>query len=128
MKPEIAKIWVEALRSGKYEQCTSVLRSTDNKFCCLGVLCELAVKEGVIPPAEINNRNDYYIYDKTFYGVLPDPVAGWAGMKNTNGWYDVKKDSKGNIIETIALYKHNDQDKMNFNQIADIIEANVEKL
>lgn len=128
MKPEIADKWVEALRSGKYEQCTTVLRSTDNKFCCLGVLCELAVKEGVIPPAEIINQNEYYIYDKYYYGVLSNQVMDWAGMKNNNGWYGNKKDSNGDTIETIALYKHNDVDKMNFNQIADIIEANVEKL
>lgn len=126
MKPEIAKIWTEALRSGKYEQCTSVLRSTDNKFCCLGVLCELAVKEGVIEAPVL--LETYYIYDANSYGILPIKVQEWAGMKNTNGWYDVKKDSKGNIIETTALYKHNDVDRMNFNQIADIIEANVEKL
>lgn len=127
MKPEIAKIWTEALRSGKYEQCTSVLRSTDNKFCCLGVLCELAVKESIIEPPVLQEK-DYYIYEGTSYGVLPIKVQEWAGMKNTNGWYDVKKDSKGNTIEITALYKHNDVDKMTFDQIADIIEANVEKL
>lgn len=127
MKPEIAKIWTEALRSGKYEQCTSVLRSTDNKFCCLGVLCELAVKESIIEPPVLQEK-DYYIYEGTSYGILPIKVQEWAGMKNTNGWYDVKKDSKGNTIEIIALYKHNDVDKMTFDQIADIIEANVEKL
>jgi hypothetical protein len=39
----LAKKWVEALRSGKYEQGKNKLRSNDGKqFCCLGVLCQLA--------------------------------------------------------------------------------------
>lgn len=32
--------WCEALRSGKYEQGTGYLRAND-KFCCLGVLCDV---------------------------------------------------------------------------------------
>lgn len=32
--------WVEALRSGEYQQTTMSLRNGD-KFCCLGVLCDL---------------------------------------------------------------------------------------
>lgn len=34
--------WLEALRSGKYEQGRCLLRSSDDKFCCLGVLCDVA--------------------------------------------------------------------------------------
>lgn len=34
------KKWVEALRSGKYEQGKGQLRQ-DNKFCCLGVACDI---------------------------------------------------------------------------------------
>jgi len=128
MKPEIAKIWTEALRSGKYEQTRSVLKSVDNKFCCLGVLCELAVEKGIIAPSKITEPNSYYVYEDDSYGVLPTEVQEWAGMINSNGWYADKKASNGEVIGSLALYKHNDVDKMNFDQIADIIEANVEKL
>lgn len=34
--------WIEALRSGKYKQGTGRLRSNDDCYCCLGVLCEVA--------------------------------------------------------------------------------------
>lgn len=37
MKKEYAEKWVEALRSGKYQQGTGNL-CLDNKYCCLGVL------------------------------------------------------------------------------------------
>ena len=33
--------WIEALRSGEYQQGRRYLKKGDN-YCCLGVLCELA--------------------------------------------------------------------------------------
>jgi len=36
----VAQKWVKALRSGKYKQGRNRLRKKD-RFCCLGVLCEL---------------------------------------------------------------------------------------
>jgi hypothetical protein len=41
MKYELKVKWLEALRSGKYQQTTGELRGGD-KFCCLGVLCDVA--------------------------------------------------------------------------------------
>lgn len=46
MREDIKKQWVEALRSGDYEQTTGQLirrefASDTLEFCCLGVLCEL---------------------------------------------------------------------------------------
>lgn len=38
MKREDAKKWLAALRSGEYKQGKQTLRTSDNKFCCLGVL------------------------------------------------------------------------------------------
>ncbi len=40
MDKELAMKWVAALRSGKYVQGKSYLKS-DGKHCCLGVLCEI---------------------------------------------------------------------------------------
>ena len=42
-----AQKWVAALRSDQYKQGTGQLRS-ESGFCCLGVACYLAVKEGII--------------------------------------------------------------------------------
>jgi hypothetical protein len=41
MKADIKRRWIEALRSGKYEQTTRVLHRANDGFCCLGVLCDL---------------------------------------------------------------------------------------
>jgi hypothetical protein len=45
LNKEIATKWVAALRSGDYKQTQGVLRSADNGYCCLGVLCDLYNKE-----------------------------------------------------------------------------------
>lgn len=34
--------WVTALRSGQYVQGVGELKTKDGKYCCLGVLCEVA--------------------------------------------------------------------------------------
>lgn len=46
MKAEVKSKWVAALRSGDYEQAQAVLRSYDDKYCCLGVLCDVTHPEG----------------------------------------------------------------------------------
>lgn len=37
--------WIKALRSGQYQQGCGLLRSPDDKYCCLGVLLQLEGKE-----------------------------------------------------------------------------------
>lgn len=41
MNPEMKQKWLEALRSGKYQQGKHYLRTTQDQYCCLGVLCDL---------------------------------------------------------------------------------------
>lgn len=40
MNEELKQQWVEALRSGEYQQTTGCLRDIGG-FCCLGVLCDI---------------------------------------------------------------------------------------
>lgn len=37
--------WLEALKSGEYQKGTGYLRDKEDKFCCLGVLCNLLKDE-----------------------------------------------------------------------------------
>ncbi len=41
MNPNVKEKWVKALRSGHYQQGKGMLRTHDDAFCCLGVLCDL---------------------------------------------------------------------------------------
>ncbi len=43
--PEVKVRWLAALRSGQYQQGKGRLRSEDNEYCCLGVLCDLLEPE-----------------------------------------------------------------------------------
>ncbi len=52
MNPEVKARWVAALRGGeytqdKYTQGKSSLRNKYDELCCLGVLCDLAGKDGL---------------------------------------------------------------------------------
>lgn len=42
MSISLVKRWIKALRSGKYKQGKKALRTSNNEFCCLGVLCDVA--------------------------------------------------------------------------------------
>lgn len=53
MTPELKTAWIEALRSGRYEQGQQHLFS-NGKYCCLGVLCEVI-------PREILDRNGFRV-------------------------------------------------------------------
>jgi len=80
MKPEIKARWVEALRSGKYEQGRGALRSDTNQFCCLGVLCDLYAKETGEKWAEggAHGEDRFSLLGNDL--VLPRSVARWAGL------------------------------------------------
>lgn len=47
LKPEVTEKWLAALRSGKYKQGRKTLRS-DEGYCCLGVLCDVLIKDGTV--------------------------------------------------------------------------------
>ena len=90
MKKSIAKIWVEALKSGEYKQGTEYL-CADGQYCCLGVLCDLYVKnvDEDLPIVEkFKGESEvmitYYNHDSE---VLPDVVQEWAGMATDTGKY-----------------------------------------
>lgn len=66
MDPVVARLWADALRSGKYDQGQGVLKSRiDSRYCCLGVLCEIAVEHDIIEDFEGE------------LGYMPEAVAEW---------------------------------------------------
>lgn len=119
MKEDIKKQWVDALRSGEYAQGRARLRNNRDEFCCLGVLCDLAVKAGVIEgPIQSEDFEDYvYSGDILF---PPHPVVKWAGLSSSNPTLVVEEDEYGDIQEYGAA-SLNDGGKT-FEEIADLIE------
>jgi hypothetical protein len=41
MNPEVKRVWINELRSGRYKQTDGALRRKGS-YCCLGVLCDMS--------------------------------------------------------------------------------------
>lgn len=114
MNQEIKKKWVEALRSGQYVQGFGQLKVA-NQFCCLGVLCDLHAKEtGGEWDGLIQNPVHGIYYGQVAWA--PKIVTDWAGL-------DTPKGDIGHNGERKTFPELNDHLLLSFEQIADIIEA-----
>jgi hypothetical protein len=107
LKPEVKNLWVEALRSGKYQQGQGALvvvetvtddetgQTTEHsrRYCCLGVLTQLAVDNNV--PGVRQDEDGYFQMEiETDEGHiewvgsvdedLPRQVCDWAGISRSN--------------------------------------------
>jgi hypothetical protein len=127
MNQEIKAQWIAALRSGEYARGKGYL-NRQGMFCCLGVLCEVAIKNNVAIQKEERIDEDgeddaVFIYNEEVY-YLPDQVMEWAEIPDDN-----ECSRRGHILhkseEWTTLAEANDaDDDLTFDQIADLIEAN----
>lgn len=113
MKEEIAKLWVEALRSEVFEQAKGKLKDS-NGYCCLGVLCHISELSSWEQDT-LSNSEDYSYLRNT--QLLPEAVMVWAGMESVNGQFYNEPESR----YSKQLDEMNDSG-LTFNQIADEIE------
>lgn len=136
MNDDVKQKWLTALRSGDYEQGRAhlaLITPEGAEYCCLGVLCDLAERAGLIETQVKdygNNRIVYYVphgvlvdedpeYDQEMdlpawsTTGLPKVVAQWAGL-----------DSENPRVAGSTLADLNDREvnRYDFYRIADIIE------
>ncbi len=97
---ENRRLWIEALRSGNYQQGTGRLK-LENRYCCLGVACDIS---GSVEW----DRDDLAIPSPPCNSYIPEGVAESLNL-HTNA-----QDS---------LVKLNDHDARSFEAIATYIEA-----
>lgn len=123
MLNDIAKAWVEALRSGEFAQERQMLRS-NNGYCCLGVLCELHRKATGLGHWENTGGDWHYItHDTDGKDVhaesveLPIEVRDWAGVISYSGEFWDKGWGRARNLARI------NDDGSSFAEIADIIES-----
>jgi hypothetical protein len=132
MKPEIKAMWLDALRSGEYQQGQGVLRSENNEYCCLGVLCDLYQKQTgdmhwnshaeKVADREVDGElAHFYSYDfgneKIGYyafAMPPQEVFNWSGLYGDSTL-------KGEDGKEYSLPEMNDGGKT-FEEIAQLIE------
>lgn len=124
LDPEVKRLFLDALRSGKYPQGRTRLRNHEDCYCCLGVLTDLAVKAGIVKWAQSDYGwgVDVTLPNGTSFintSDLHDKVIQWAGLQYETG-------VGGNIVFGASkednLMHCNDELLLTFEQIADIVE------
>ena len=117
MNNKVKKMWVAALRSGKYQQTTEKLchgNQNGTKYCCLGLLSQLAVNNGVCSRRAAFEGNS----------VLTEPVMEWAGIHEDTAevmWEGDEENCGGQ--ESLAAL--NDTYGLSFKEIAKVIDKNL---
>lgn len=94
-----------ALRSGEYTQGNGRLHPKDGTFCCLGVACDLAIKEGIIDGwLELHPEANCYGLTVTDGGdqrshsaYLPDVVKEWLGFASDSGAFESPADKNDGL-------------------------------
>lgn len=124
MKQQIAKKWIQALKSGAYIQGQGKLKRLNKdesgfEHCCLGVLCELAVQEGIIQSRPSEGGNPWCSFGEKeqvhMTNFLPEAVVKWAGLTSKTG-KTVQKINK----TWVSLAQANDGG-LSFQRIANVI-------
>ena len=115
---EHRRLWVEALRSGKYAQVTGALKSMRGAgMCCLGVACDISGLGGWETDAFSSEPG--YLTETSYEKMkLPLEVQEWLGLATFWGTFDDPTATSG----TEELYQLNDSGTT-FAEIADIIES-----
>ena len=130
MTPEEARrLWVKALRSREYRKGSGSLRSRsegspEERFCCLGVACDVYQKHALDrdawhygpAPGGLSGRKSYTFLGEKF--SLPAAVQEWLGLKTGCG--AVKGMSGSLLIKNDSGYT--------FEEIAELIESGEVKI
>ena len=94
--------WIAALESDKYEQTEGGLRDKD-KFCCLGVACDIHNKDGWIRDL----HGDFFIYalgDVKIGGYLPDVLNDHLQLKTGEQEELARLNDSGKTFKEIAAH------------------------
>lgn len=119
MRKAVKKLWVKALRSGKYKRTTGALKKNGG-FCCLGVLCDVHQKEmkknkkKVTPWVGLKTLPYKGYGTEHDTGVLTKEVMKWAGLKDCNP-----------VVDGSSLSAWNDDTRKGFKGIANLIEKHL---
>ena len=120
---ENIRLWVDTLRSGRFNQGNSALEITYPNgtvaHCCLGVACRVAMENGLdLPNCQYENSYGNGEKKTAFgrdpnVGYLPIEVRDWFGFSNTDP----------TISDTLTAVEANDEKRYTFNEIAYLIET-----
>lgn len=103
MNKEVAEMWADALEAGEYQQGKSCLKDGD-RFCCLGVLCDLHKRR--TNSGRWSHNGSQEVYRVGVCGdeddiLLPHSVSEWAGVRGNCPFIDGR--SIVDLNDTVGL-------------------------
>lgn len=99
-RKEVVKRWVAALRSGEYTQARKSLRDGDS-FCCFGVLCDLAARDGGPQwKKEKPFKDDWHFAYRTSFP--PEKITEYVGLTESAVEDLVTRNDSGYSFKEIA--------------------------
>lgn len=125
MNPDIKQQWGDALRSGEYPQCRCGHLEGDDGWCCLGVLCAIAAKAGIVRRVTKSSPSGLLVvyehmelpelpwYASSVYP--PKPVQEWAELDTISPLIEVN----GTLFPLTGLNDY----KFTFTEIWELIDA-----
>lgn len=128
MNQAVKAEWVAALRSGEYTKGTSRLHAVVNgadQFCVMGVLCDIARKQGITVITHSVDLGDGIIAKAygNYFTQLPPAVMNWAELELPTPLIDSIDDD--GIRHVISLAQLNDALMMSFSELAELIETHL---
>lgn len=92
-QPKLPKVfkrkWVEALRSGKFEQGKRCLKTPEGRYCCLGVAGKISgVSEKELRNSDVLEARHVSepIFKALNFTRSDAPMQSFLAEKNDNGW------------------------------------------
>lgn len=125
LKADIKDRWINALCNGNYKQGKGCLLDEYGNYCCLGVLCDLYMKEtGELVTWENSCDGEGNVTKiASFLGyttILPEPIRFWAGLNEQSPSVTyTDMDGKGEYFMLATL---NDAHDASFDELAELIE------
>lgn len=120
---ERVRLGVAALRSGEFDQGLGSLKM-DGKYCCLGVFCEVAIRNGCeVQVVESEARPGKFFFDGVT-DFMPRSVMDWYGFTAHNPAVDIDPEPHNCVHDGCTMNcptatRANDELGWDFNQIAD---------
>lgn len=130
-------LWADALEQPERKQGWRFLETVDGAQCCLGVACEIAVKDGVVlekVQEKFDGEEDVQMYgyvvgagrliSYTECSYLPPDVVKWLGVDDGDPSL-VEGDAYTNARTATSC---NDVDNMTFQEIAQLVRSLAETM
>lgn len=123
MNPEIKERWATRLESGDIKQTRGVLGRPNGNRCCLGVLCDIAVEDGIIaePEETVHDDGKLCLSFADSETDLPLEVMEWAELDSSDPDYGKLVPGGKHPGRMITLAHLNDTSKYNFKKIAQVV-------